>query len=206
MNYEALKSKLMHRSIGAVGGHHPCAVLVPLVRENGQLCLLFEVRSGKLNMQPGEVCFPGGGMEPGETPLDCALRETEEELGLPSEEIEILGSLDYVIHLSGFPVFPILARLSDNWAENITLNPAEVDEIFTIPLSHLRYTPPQKARVERKFHSLDPLPENERRLIEEYPRRDLLPMLFWEYDGHLLWGMTARITDWLLQWLKENEL
>ena len=206
MNYEALKSKLMHRSIGAAGGHRPCAVLVPLVRENGQLCLLFEVRSGKLKMQPGEVCFPGGAMEHDETPLECALRETREELGLDSNQIEVLGSLDYVIHLSGFPVFPILARLSDTWAESLSVNRAEVEDVFTIPLSYLRYTPPQKARVERKFHSLDALPEAERKLIEEYPRRDLLSMLFWNYEGHLLWGMTARITDWLLHWLKENDL
>lgn len=206
MNYEALKSKLMHRSIGAAGGHRPCAVLVPLVYENGQLCLLFEVRSGKLKMQPGEVCFPGGGMEFDETPPECALRETREELGLDPDQIDVLGPLDYVIHLSGFPVFPVLARLSDSWKDNISVNTAEVDEIFTIPLSYLRYTPPQKTRVERKFHALDALSEDERKLIEEYPRRDLLPMLFWNYEGHLLWGMTARITDWFLHWLKENDL
>jgi peroxisomal coenzyme A diphosphatase NUDT7 len=204
MNFDAIKSNLAHRTIGAVGGRRPCAVLVPLVEQDGQLCLLFEVRSSKLEMQPGEVCFPGGGMEAGETPTECALRETQEELGIALEEIEVLGALDYTVHLSGFPVFPILARLPKDWSEKVIPSPAEVAEVFTIPLSYLRTTPPRMTQVERKFHALDPLPESERALIEEYPRRDLLPMLFWSYEGHLLWGMTARITDWLLDWLKEN--
>ena len=63
------------------------AVLVPLVYEKGEPSLLFEVRADTLNRQPGEVCFPGGRMEGGETPLQCALRETEEELSLPAASI-----------------------------------------------------------------------------------------------------------------------
>ena len=205
MNFEAIKTALTDRPLSMVDGRRPCAVLVPLVRQNGQLCLLFEVRSTLLDMQPGEVCYPGGSMEIGETAVECALRETQEELGLDPAEIEVLGALDYVIHLSGFPVYPILARLPDDWEQKIRLNKVEVEDIFTIPLSYLRYNPPEKARVERTFHSLDDLPEVERALIEEYPRRDLLPMLFWHYTGQLLWGMTARVTEWLLRWLKEQE-
>ena len=61
------------------------AVLVPLVERAGEACLIFEVRAETLGRQPGEVCFPGGHMEPEEEPAGCALRETEEELGIPAE-------------------------------------------------------------------------------------------------------------------------
>ena len=79
MDYERLREALSHRSPGPIDGRPPCAVLVPLIRHNGENCLLFEVRSPALKWQPGEVCFPGGRMEPGEPALACALRETEEE-------------------------------------------------------------------------------------------------------------------------------
>ena len=65
---------------------HEYAVLCPLVERPDGLHLLFEVRSAGVS-QSGETCFPGGQMEPGETPADCALRETEEELSIPRAEI-----------------------------------------------------------------------------------------------------------------------
>ena len=68
---------------------HEYAVLCPLVERPDGLHLLFEVRSAGVS-QSGETCFPGGQMEPGETPADCALRETEEELSIPRAEIRLL--------------------------------------------------------------------------------------------------------------------
>ena len=61
------------------------AVLVPLVERPEGRCLLYEVRASSLDRQPGEVCLPGGRMEPGEDPVACALRETWEELAIPPE-------------------------------------------------------------------------------------------------------------------------
>ena len=62
------------------------SVLVPLVEREGGLSLLYEVRAGSLRRQPGEVCFPGGRLEGAESPEECALRETWEELGIPRAE------------------------------------------------------------------------------------------------------------------------
>ena len=76
MDYERLREALSHRSPGPIDGRPPCAVLVPLIRHNGENCLLFEVRSPALKWQPGEVCFPGGRMEPGETAQAWAQRAT----------------------------------------------------------------------------------------------------------------------------------
>lgn len=204
MDFERLRESLSNREIGPIDGRPPCAVLVPLVVRNGENCLLYEVRSSLLKWQPGEVCFPGGHIEPGETALECALRETEEELGLPREKIDLLGPMDYAIHASGFPVYPYLARFAPDWEEALCLNQDEVDEIFTIPLSYLRYNPPQKARVEKAYHSVDSLPEQDRALLEDHPRLESMPTLFWPYEGKLLWGMSARVTDWLIRWLIDH--
>ncbi len=202
MDFERLREALSHRIPGPIDGHPPCAVLVPLVRRNGEDCLLFEVRASGLKWQPGEVCFPGGHMEPGEDALACALRETEEELGIGRDQIDILGELDYAIHASGFPVYPFLAAFPEGWEGRLSPNPDEVEEWFTIPLSFLRYTPPQKARVEKAYRAVDALPEQDRLLLEDRPRLESMPTLFWSYEGRLLWGMTARVTYWLLGWLK----
>ena len=84
-------------------GHQPTlmgqrggsAVLVPLVEHQGETCLLYEVRSASIR-QPGEICFPGGKKEQGETPLQCALRETREELGIPENAVSVIGPMDFV--------------------------------------------------------------------------------------------------------------
>lgn len=204
MDFERLRDSLSNREIGPIDGRPPCAVLVPLVEDNGENCLLYEVRASTLKWQPGEVCFPGGQMQPGESALECALRETQEELGIDRSKIDLLGPMDYAIHASGFPVYPYLARLDFDWKRELSPNPAEVDEVFTIPLSYLRYTPPQKARVEKVYHSVDTLPEQDRSVLEDHPRLESMPTLFWPYEGRLLWGMSARVTHWLIRWLDEH--
>ena len=170
MDYEKLRSALAQRKPGSMDGRPPCAVLVPLVRHNGEDCLLFELRSANLHWQPGEVCFPGGRMEPEETALECALRETREELGLGADHMELIGPMDYTMHASGFPVFPYLVRLQPGWEDILQLNADEVAEVFTIPLSYLRYNRPKTVRVERSYHTIDGLPEEDRVLIECPPR------------------------------------
>ena len=73
----------------SANGHF--AVLVPVVEKEGELFILLEVRSQRVGRQPGEVCFPGGRFEPGETAAECALRETYEELGIPAECICVIA-------------------------------------------------------------------------------------------------------------------
>lgn len=79
---------------------HEYAVLCPLVERPDGLHLLFEVRSAGVS-QSGETCFPGGQMEPGETPADCALRETEEELSIPRAEIRLSGPRGLYLQSAG---------------------------------------------------------------------------------------------------------
>ena len=113
------------------------AVLVPLVERPEGLCLLYEVRADTLGRQPGEVCFPGGRLEGAESPEECALRETWEELGIPREKIRILGRLDFVAHRANFILHPVLALVEEEAVDGLHLNPDEVAEVFQVPLEHL---------------------------------------------------------------------
>ena len=84
MELEKLKRSLLERTPGLMDATGQYSVLVPLVEGEGGLSLLYEVRAGSLRRQPGEVCFPGGRLEGAESPEECALRETWEELGIPA--------------------------------------------------------------------------------------------------------------------------
>ena len=93
------------------------AVLIPLVNTDGGDALLMELRSQKVR-QPGEVCFPGGRAEPGETAVEAAVRETCEELGVTPDMIEVLGELKPLVMGDGREVLPekllgYLARYGD---------------------------------------------------------------------------------------------
>ena len=92
MTIAAMKDYFSHRELGIQGAVGEYAILVPPGPVGGKLCLLFETRAETLvGHQPGEVCFPGGRREAGEKPVDTALRETWEEIGIPAEAIEILA-------------------------------------------------------------------------------------------------------------------
>lgn len=103
------------------------------MEREGKLHILYEVRSQDMRRQPGEVCFPGGRIEGDETPEACAIRETEEELGIPTASITVLGRLDFVAHRANFIMYPVLARVETAAAERMALNPAEVDHTFLVP-------------------------------------------------------------------------
>ena len=94
MDEQALRRRMAAHRTTLQQARGEYAVLVPLVETPRGLSLLYEVRPAKLHHHSGEVCFPGGRMEPGETPRQCALRETREELGITAERIELQGGLD----------------------------------------------------------------------------------------------------------------
>ena len=114
------------------------AVLVPLVERPEGLCLLYEVRADTLGRQPGEVCFPGGRLEPGEDAVSCALRETWEELGIPRPAVEVVAELDWLTHQGGFVLYPVLGIVAPEAAERLRPGPAEVKETFFVPVDWLR--------------------------------------------------------------------
>jgi 8-oxo-dGTP pyrophosphatase MutT (NUDIX family) len=146
-------------------------VLLPLLAAPEGLLVLFTVRSSGMSSHAGQIAFPGGRVDEGETVEQAALRETEEEIGLRVKGAELWGRLDDQVSPARFVVTPVVAALA--WPQTLVLNPGEVDEVFTAPLAELRaLTPRSEARqlygLSRRIH-------------------------YYDWRGRLIWGMTANI-------------
>ncbi|EFO91567.1 CRE-NDX-3 protein [Caenorhabditis remanei] len=115
------------------------SVLIPLVTVDGRDSVLLTKRSIHLRSHRGEVCFPGGRKEPGETTTETALRETFEEIGLDSKNVEIWGHLKSVIRRQAdFIVTPIVGHITDeSILDRLIVNSDEVQSVFTIPIDEL---------------------------------------------------------------------
>ncbi|HXD09712.1 MAG TPA: CoA pyrophosphatase [Anaerolineales bacterium] len=154
------------------------AVLVPLVWENDEWHLLFTRRTDRVESHKGQVSFPGGACDEGETtPEETALREAEEEIGLNPHDVKILGRLANMITISQFRVTPVVGVIK--WPTVFRLGEHEVARVFTIPLGWLA-----NSSNRWQFH----MRGRKRSLIAYHP-----------YDGELLWGATARMTVDFLQ-------
>ena len=167
------------------------AILIPWVATGEGDALLLEVRS-QLVRQPGEVCFPGGRAEPGESAVEAAVRETCEELGISPDAIEVISELEPLTMGDGRSVHPVSARLYVRDLERLTLSEDEVTEVFLLPVSLLEGDP--FVHYDLAETPDEELPEKLRSYLEsygEYRRTGQTDYL--EYDGHGIWGLTARI-------------
>lgn len=112
----------------------PAAVLVPLVDRPSGLTVLLTQRTAHLNDHAGQISFPGGRVEPDDPSHQAAaLREAEEEVGLPPSHVEVIGTLDYYIVRSGYRVTPVVGFV--NLPFEVKPDPFEVAEVFEVPLS-----------------------------------------------------------------------
>ncbi len=178
------------------------AVLVPLICKDGELHVLYELRSSSLTVQPSEVCFPGGSMDPGETPEETAVRETMEELLLEQSQIEILGELDMTMGPSGAPLFSFVGMLRD-YKE--TFSEEEVDHTFTIPVSWLQENPPEVHKTKLVSEIPEDFPYELIPGGREYPwRKKQYNVMFYRGTDPQLWGLTARVTSQFIRQLSDN--
>lgn len=130
----------------------PAAVLVPLVERGDETTVILTKRTEDLKDHPGQISFPGGRVDPGDdSPVETALRETEEEIGIGRNKIEILGRLDTYLTATGFSVTPVVGRIETPFETRP--EPGEVAEIFEVPLSFL-LDPANHLREERWFGDL----------------------------------------------------
>ena len=190
---ERLARRFRGHEPGLLGASRSCAVLCPLVEGEGGLRLLFEVRSSRVS-QGGEVCFPGGNMEPGETPQDCALRETEEELSIPREEVTLLGTPDFICSQRGFLLRPVLGLVSPAGFAALRPSPAEVAEAFTVPLAFFRETEPDLRHYVLAPQVPEDFPYGPVGIPRDSPwSRGQVEIPIWQYEGRTIWGMTARL-------------
>jgi 8-oxo-dGTP pyrophosphatase MutT (NUDIX family) len=149
------------------------AVLVPLVWYDDEWHLLFTRRTDTVESHKGQVSFPGGACDEGESaPEQTALREAEEEIGLNPNDVKVLGKLSTLITITYFRVTPVIGVVK--WPAVFRVGEHEVARIFTMPLAWLA-NPSNRWQFE--------IPGTRRSLIAYHP-----------YDGELLWGATARMT------------
>ncbi len=190
---EALRRRYGGHQPGLLGARHSYAVLCPLVERPDGLHLLFEVRARNLS-QGGEVCFPGGRMEAGETPAQCALRETEEELSIPAAEVSLLGTPDFICNQTGFLLRPVLGLVSPGGFAALRPSPAEVAEVFTAPLSFFAETAPEPWRYELVPQVPEDFPYESVGIPRDYAwNHGWVDVPVWYWQGHAVWGMTARL-------------
>jgi 8-oxo-dGTP pyrophosphatase MutT (NUDIX family) len=135
------------KKISEVRPIRPAAVLVPVIDQPEPTVLLTQ-RAQHLPNHPGQISFPGGKIEKNDTdPLAAALRETDEEIGLDRNVVAPLGYLDLYMTTLGYRIVPVIARVKPGFS--LTLNTAEVDATFEVPLAFLM----DQANVQR--HSRD---------------------------------------------------
>ncbi len=151
----------------------PAGVLVAFLPGEGGLELLLTKRSPRLKHHPGQIAFPGGKVDPGDDgPVGAALREAREEVGLPPESVELLGTLPPHETVTGFEMTPVLGLVRDDFTE--IPEPGEVAEIFRVPFAHV--TDPARFIVQQ------------RRWRGQWRRYYTVP-----FGPYYIWGATARI-------------
>ena len=163
-------------------GLRDAAVLAPLFRRDGEERLLLTKRREDLPDHPGQVAFPGGAREGDEDALSCALRESEEELGLAPATVEVLGRLPDRVSIAGFMVAAFVGRIPP--PRDLRPDPREVESVLEIPLELLL--------DEGRWRTEDR--RSPQGLFRDVP--------FFDWDGPVLWGLTGTFVWDLLEHLR----
>ncbi len=114
----------------------PAGVLVAFQIDSNGLDLILTKRSSRLKHHPGQIAFPGGKVDAGDTDVTAAaLREADEEIGLSPDNVEVLGTLPCHETVTGFAVTPVIGLVKDKF--DPVPEPGEVDEVFAVPFTHV---------------------------------------------------------------------
>ena len=166
-----------------VHGRTDAAVLVPLYEHGGETHAVFTRRRDDLRRHAGEISFPGGRQDPDEADLRrTALREAEEEIGLPGEDVELIGALQPTPTIAtNYAVYPFVGLIEPG--RTWTPSAAEVDAVLELPVERLR----------------------EGRTTAQLTRRGITFQTdAYVVDEHLIWGATARIIEDLFERLRDG--
>ena len=174
---QQIEEILRHRKKKKITGKNlkASAVLIPLFYNQGQCHVLFTERSDEVDFHKGQVCFPGGSREPSDSSLlQTALREAEEEISLKAKDVEILGEFDDNVTFTSHYVISPFVAFIPH-PYPLKADSREIKEIFSVPLSFL--------------------------LDEANFKQDSYA---YEYEGHIIWGATARILRQFIDLLKSE--
>ena len=165
------------------------AVAIALTEDNQ---IIFEVRSKTIPHQPGDICLPGGRVEPGESPEQAVLREMTEELLVTKPQIGLIRPVSIFV-TGGLEIHVFLCRIYDY---KDTYQTDEVASILRVPLSFFHQTKPEIYEVSWKPILPDDFPYDRIYGGKNYTWREKKSKIrFYEYESHTIWGITARIMD-----------
>ena len=184
---EALGLALKRRPVGKVWIPDmvlkPAAVLIPLFIRAGELWVLLTQRRADLRAHAGQISFPGGGVDASDPdPSVTALREAEEEVGIPRAQVRLIGQLDEYPTVTFFKISPFVGQIVE--PHTVTPNPSEVSEVIELPLSAFRAP---------GVHTEDPIPF-------PYPKIGRFKSITnYNVGRHRVWGVTGAILKQLLE-------
>lgn len=181
---------------------HTAAVLVPLVQIDGDWHVIFEVRAHTMRQQPGEISFPGGRLEKGETPEQAAVRETCEELEIQEHQIEVIGKLRPLATPHRQLIYPFVGIISTLPEVKET---DEVDHLFTVPVSTLLVIDPFHGEMEWTMNPDHNIPLDRMANAKAYEKRVIkMKEPFYEHDDYIIWGLTGKFLTQFINSIKEN--
>ncbi len=182
------------------------AVIIPLLEKCGEMHVLFEERAHTLDFQPGDVCFPGGRIEKGETPIEAAKREFFEELycDTPYSEddadasLEILKALTPLFGPTGAPIYSFVALVKN---DRFSYSKDEVEQIFTYPVSYLKDHPPVSYPMQRITTPPDNFPYEKVTGGKSTYNWHIHHYDMWIYEdtSPVVWGFTGRLLHSFLE-------
>ena len=187
---EQITQKLEGREINEIhdSRFRESAVLVPIIKqkinsENEEFAFILTVRSKKLKKHSGEISFPGGKLESNESPIEAAIRETEEEIGIDRRHINVIGRCEPIITMTGFIINPVVALVENS---KFIVNKDEVENVLVVPFEF--------------FTTTKSIKEHPYRIGDQY-----IPFLSFDYieksivndvekkENYHIWGATAHI-------------
>jgi len=168
------------------------SVTIPIVMVDEKPHILFEIRSKNLSTQPSEVCFPGGKMDEDESPLDTAIRETCEELGVNNGDFSVISPLDLLVSPFNIIIHPFLIHLYD--IDKININTSEVEKTFLVPLDYLLSKEPELYINKVNITPHDSFPYDIIPSKHNYTfATGSYETYFYTYKDYIIWGITAKI-------------
>lgn len=204
-NLERIENILFFHRPKPINVEDRFSVFVPLMKIEGEICVVYELRALSLRRQPGEISFPGGKMEKGESPRYAAVRELCEELLIPSGKVQVFGETDYLITRGTSQIYSFAGLIKDIEFEDIRPNPDEVEKLFYVPLRWLMENEPKKYTMDVELIQSEDFPFELIPNGKDYKfYKGVDEILFYEYEDYVIWGFTAKITDRLIRILKEN--
>lgn len=193
LNLDKIKAKVQGRKPLPVDVKNRFSVMIPLIKRDEEIHLLFEKRAFTLRNQPGEISFPGGRIEKGESSREAAVRETAEELLISEREIEIYSEGDFVVNPYAAIIYTFVGEIKKDF-DKISPSEDEVERVFTVPLSYFLKTRPKSYKINLRVERNKEFPYHLIPNGVNYKfKRGREEVLFYEYEDEIIWGFTAKM-------------